>query len=129
MSSKMQCPGCQRQITKLDQPGTMVCDGCELQFDPALIQYQPAVFWRRVVGWALLALAGLMLLSVFRIVLTKLNRHDMDFTMRMVGLFLLPALAFLVGKGLMTGKNVLVESPIELADSPKPAKPDSSGLE
>lgn len=129
MSSRMQCPGCQRQITKLDQPGTMVCDGCELQFDPTLIRYQPPDHWRRVVGWALLALAGLMLLVDLRIVLTKLNIHDMDFTMRMVGLFLLPVLAFFGGKGLITGKNVLVESPTELPVSSKQAKPDSLNLD
>ena len=129
MSSKMQCPGCQREITKLDQPGPMVCDGCALQFDPTLIRYQSPVLWKRVVGWALLALTGLMLLITSRIMLTKLNIHDMDFTMKMVGRFLLLALVFFVGKGLITGENVLVEAPTELDASSKQAKPDSLHLD
>lgn len=107
--AKLICPYCGRHQPIPAQAGVVACDGCERRFDPAKVRFQPASLPKRVAGWSLLVIGLLLLLGGISAALRHDSR-DPDLPMRLVGTFLLPAVAILAGSALGRGRLVVDES-------------------
>jgi hypothetical protein len=70
----------------------------------------PAALPRRIAGWALLAIGALMLLAAVATA-AKYDFRDRDVLMKIIGTFILPAVAIAAGSALTRGKLAVDGSP------------------
>jgi hypothetical protein len=102
----LECPYCGRSLSRPSQPGPVVCDGCEQQFDPGKVRVQPASVPKEAAGWVLLVF-GVVMLAPAVIVICLANLHDRDLPMRIFGMLLIPAVLIFTGLALKRGKTVV----------------------
>jgi hypothetical protein len=110
--ARLVCPHCGRNLPFPDHSGAVICDGCEQAFVPSKVHLRPASMPKRIAGWALLVVGLLLLVSAISAAL-KEDFRDRDFAMKLVGVFLQPAIAIFAGLNLKAGKLAVETSPSE----------------
>jgi hypothetical protein len=130
MGPNLNCPQCGRSLSLPTGAGEVVCDGCELRFDPSSVRHEEAPPWKSAIGSTLIALGVLFFLGAFQSSLTTLDARDSDSAMKVLGLFLLPVVAVLGGLAMLRGTFVIDESDSQTGDStPDPETYNSSEVQ
>ncbi len=85
MAATLECPACGRRVAAPAGTDAVICDGCELMFDPASIHFQPAPLWKRSLGNGLVGLGMLCLIATLVEALPKFDIHNTDAVIRLGG--------------------------------------------
>jgi hypothetical protein len=88
------------------------------EFNPGFVGVAPPALWRRIVGATLLVLGGLLLFIEVPLAIMSFDVRDRDMGMKLVGMFLVPALAIFGGIGLAGGTIVHEERPQSKENAP-----------
>jgi len=109
MSARPECPYCGRRLPRPSQVGPIVCDGCERQFNPALVRYEPPPLSERILGVVLLCLGVVALFAALQVAL-KFDFRSSEIIPKLIGTFVIPVICLFGGRALATGRRTVERS-------------------
>jgi hypothetical protein len=103
---KLECPYCGRNLKPPPEAGIVTCAGCEQQFEPGKVRTKPPSVGRAAIGWVLFVF-GIVLLVPAVTAALRSNFHDRDLPIRLLGIFLIPAVLTFTGLALKRGRTAV----------------------
>ena len=123
MSTKIECPFCQRALRVSHVSGPIACDGCGGQFNPGKLRYRPASLLRRVIGWAIVVIGLFRLLTNITVLLfvggvgagKTSDSRNWDIVILVAMTCVVPIVAIAAGLALKRGRMVLDPAPDDVS--------------